>query len=128
MLLYILGEMTGTRGIDRLVSIVGLYGSCATYLPGTLAYSIHPAVIPSVSDLSQFFVAHPDKFNQRIVNPRSMGKPEAAPRAKLVEEEQFLFLGTSLDPNSRIESAANTPFLFSCGLASQPQRGELCAP
>lgn len=30
-----------------------------------------------------------------------MGKPKAAPRAKLVEEEQFLFLGTSFELNSK---------------------------
>ena len=57
------------------------------YLLGTLAYSIHPTGISSAGVFRLDLRAYPDELNERIVNPRSVWKPEATARAKLIKEK-----------------------------------------
>jgi hypothetical protein len=62
----------------------------SAYLPGILAYSTQTADIVSLAKRKSRRPTYPHQLKERIINARSVGKEEAASRAKIIEKEQFL--------------------------------------
>ena len=67
--------------------------AAAAYLLDILACSIHPTGIHQPAILLWDLSAYPDELDKRVINPRSVRKPEATPGTKFIEKEQFLLLG-----------------------------------